>query len=64
MVLIMVILSFLSQKRIMARLERRIAFLLKSFVLFCYGFVHPVCVLHEKFEYCMNLLLITDENKK
>ena len=48
----------------MARLKRRVAFLLKSFVLFCYGFVHPVCVLHEKFEYCMNLLLITDENKK
>ena len=56
----MVILIFLSLKRIMAGLKKSICI-----NVFCYEncLVYPVHVSNKKFENCMQLLFITDENK-
>ena len=55
--LIMKALNFLSFKKILARLKRRITFALMRYL------VYPVYISKEKFENRMDLLLITDENK-
>ena len=56
----MMILNFLYLKKIIVRLKRII-----SALIFGYenGLVYPVHVSDEKFEDCMDLLLITDNNK-
>ena len=57
----MVIINFLSLKKIIARLERRII----SALILGYenGLVYPVHISDEKCEEFMDLLLITDDNK-
>ena len=56
----MMILNFLYLKKIIARLKRIISALIFGFEN---GLVYPVHVSDEKFEDCMDLLLITDNNK-
>ena len=55
-------LNFLSLKKILARLKRKIIFTLICFVI-KNNLVYPVYILNEKFESCTDLLLITDGNK-
>ena len=57
----MVIINFLSLKKIIARLERRrISALILGYEN---GLVYPVQISDEKCEEFMDLLLITDDNK-
>ena len=61
MILIMQISNFLSQKKIVANLNR------KNICINVFSYendlVYPVHVLDKKFEVCMDLLLKTDKNK-
>ena len=60
-ILIVKALKFLSLKKILARLKRKIIFALMFF--YENNLVYPVYLSNEKFENCMNLLMITDEKK-
>ena len=55
-------LNLLSLKKILARLKRKIIFCIN---VFCYenNLIYHVHVSDEKFENCINLLIITDKNK-
>ena len=54
--------NFLSLKKIIVELYRKIVFALISF-FYENGLAYPVYVSNEKCENCINLLVITDENK-
>ena len=60
MILIIKATNFLPLKKILGRLKNDICI-----NVFCYenNLVYPVYVSNQKFENCMDLLLITDENK-
>ena len=62
MISIMKELSFLSQKKIIARLKNKIIFVLTCFVVKIKLFTH-FTYLAKKFNGCMDLFLIFDENK-
>ena len=57
----MKVLNFLFQKRIIAKLEKNNI----SINVSCYknDLTYPLCVSDQKFENCMDLLLILNENK-
>ena len=62
MILIMKKLNFLFQKKIIAELKDKIIFTLIYSVMKII-WAYPVYVSDQKFENCMDLLLISDENK-
>ena len=53
--------NFPVSKKIMAELNRKILFI--NVVCYANDIVYPVFRSNKKFENCMDLLLITDENK-
>ena len=62
MISIMKALNFLSLKKILARLKTKNNICIN---VFCYenNLVYPVYVSNKRFENCMDLLIITNENK-
>ena len=62
MILIMQAFNFLSLRKIFGKIEKKNSICIN---VFCYenNLVYPTHILDEKFKNCMDLLLITDENK-
>ena len=61
-ILVIKALNFLPLKKIFGKIKKKKKFFIN---LFCYEnyLVYPVCVSIERFENCMDLLMITDKNK-